>query len=461
MVDVKRISAAFLAVAVCLALCACSGGEDKPNEPGSTASGADSSGESCGLQTGSNESLNGEEAQPEEEASAVEMISVKLSENGIALETGEETAAEQEYGKQSSVAMELPNGDMIVVTTFESEDAAKTYSGYYNESGDIFNDGEQSMVIDYIAPVHFWQHGRYIIEYCSATGEELYLLNELFGNEFAGAGSDFYYPEYAYELYDALGSAGYSYDSSRVFEMQQLYMYQQDSMCEIELDSGETISLRWFSDESKAKDHVSRFSPDGESYTGFAGSNRTSIDLGRQEPLRVFRKGGVAAEYSGDDPNVLSVLESVYGAQLVPYEADGPVDLQYEARLVRTDCNIGGVSYPQYAIVRSVEELNEYVSGSEGMYNLSENPGWLAATGIYDEGWFKDNDLILITLSESSGSVSHVVNSVVKNTDGSYCVTIERIEPEISTDDMAQWHVLISVSEGKLYPLADVDVVIA
>ncbi len=67
-------------------------------------------------------------------------------------------------------------------------------------------------------------------------------------------------------------------------------------------------------------------------------------------------------------------------------------------------------------------------------------------------------ELIKPILEEGSGSIRHEVKSVVKNPDGSFAVEIERDVPEVGTDDMAEWHIIVEPECGKINPLTCVDI---
>lgn len=64
------------------------------------------------------------------------------------------------------------------------------------------------------------------------------------------------------------------------------------------------------------------------------------------------------------------------------------------------------------------------------------------------EGLIKKGYLLL---EEGSGSVRHKVESVIMGTDDMCYISIDTIVPEVGTDDMAEWHILIE-------PEADVDI---
>ena len=67
---------------------------------------------------------------------------------------------------------------------------------------------------------------------------------------------------------------------------------------------------------------------------------------------------------------------------------------------------------------------------------------------------------IMIVLAEGSGSNRHEVKSVIKNSDGSFAVDIERKVPGTGTEDMAGWHIILEIECGKINPLTKVDVTV-
>lgn len=390
---------------------------------------------------------------------AFDMISQRMTESGRTYEAAEEVPAEDEYGKVSSRAISLEGDDLIVITEFETASDAQDYSGYFDETGSVFTDGSNVKVIDYVAPVHLWQHDNYIIEYCSETGEDLQLLNGIFGEEFAGAGSDYYYPTYATQVFAAVDNVGMSYTCARAANTAQTYMYEPDSICCVSVSNGETIWLSYYADEARAIDHVSRFSPDGKSYSGIGGNENTTMELGREYPFEIYRSGGLVVEYETKTGELSGALATFMGKKAVPYEAAGPVELEYNAVAVRTDSSVEGMSYPQYDIIRSHSELDAY-TGTDGVYyDLGANAAWLDAVDAHDAEWFKKNDLILIT-ANTVGEQVPAVMSVTKNTDGSYAIVLAGEMAESDADDSSQWHLLVSVSDGKLYPLSNVDIII-
>lgn len=491
----KRIAAAAVAAAMCLALFGCTADEERNQDMTTVPTGeteatnntqpqgdTEDTTQPAGITeaTGTTEAVQpdgaqtqvSEETQPEDasgqEDDLMTLILSTLEENGR--EYGEPEASEVsgEYGQvEASYASSGNSG--ISVIRFDSSKSAETYSGYFSSDGSSFDSGSESKIIDYNSPVHLWVYGSYIIQYNSPVGEDLQLLNGIFGYEFAGAGSDYFFPPYATELVNLITDAGFTCATTWVTPLQQLYMYQPDSMCRIMVSNGDEIILSYFSDETRAIDHAARFSANGKAYTGFQGNDHMTIELGRKAPVHLFRKGGVVADYCDATPELLPILDEYYGPQFAgePYDAVGePEGVNYGALFIRTDCIAAqDIPYPQYIVIRSRGELMEYYEKNKSLYDLESRAaygqvGWLDFANALTDEWFEQNDLVLIILSEPSGSITHEVASVTQSHDGSHTVTIRRNVPEIGTDDMAQWHLFLSVESEKLSPLEVVDIVI-
>lgn len=67
-------------------------------------------------------------------------------------------------------------------------------------------------------------------------------------------------------------------------------------------------------------------------------------------------------------------------------------------------------------------------------------------TAKYGEEFFRQNDLLVLYLTEGSGSVRHRVSGLVIS-DATLTVEMERLVPEIGTCDMAAWLIPVEVSK--------------
>lgn len=124
-------------------------------------------------------------------------------------------------------------------------------------------------------------------------------------------------------------------------------------------------------------------------------------------------------------------------------------DISFNAQYIRTDGYHEGVKYPIITIIKSSDELSLYYDTYKEKYDFKSRKypasdstiGFKDAIEKYDESFFESFCLVAVILEEGSGSVRHKVNSVTE----SGIISIDRIVPEIGTDDMAEWNILIEI----------------
>ena len=144
-----------------------------------------------------------------------------------------------------------------------------------------------------------------------------------------------------------------------------------------------------------------------------------------------------------------------------------PEQLDYKVQYIRTDGYVDGAEFPCVAVIGSVEELNSYYKDNKDTFDLERKEkvysdttiGFLDACDRYDQGYFESKLLILVLLEEGSGSVRHEVQSVMRTDTGKVAVYVDRVIPEVGTDDMAQWHIILELDkEGEVPQGTDVQV---
>lgn len=125
--------------------------------------------------------------------------------------------------------------------------------------------------------------------------------------------------------------------------------------------------------------------------------------------------------------------------------------IDFQTQYIRTNGYHDGVEYPIVKIIRSVDELNSYYNENKEKYSLKrrEDPasdstiGFLDACDKCTAEYFEDQILVMVLLEEGSGSIRHNVDNVKHGSDGKLYISIRRDVPEVGTDDMAEWHILI------------------
>lgn len=319
------------------------------------------------------------------------------------------------YPIERYIVLKVNNGETVYFSDFGTEEKAAEHAACYDSTGSHY----ENMIIDYAMPVHFWQAGSFIIEYGSETGELMYILNDIFGDEFAGAGSDFYKPAYAKALGEALISEGYDTKFVKVIDSDVL----ADDVSNLVLNGVDNIYLYKYSDEESLLKHQG-----------------SPVDAPVLNVPTVWTDltNLVAIEYGGSDEKIISLLSSVYSAELkeipvhsIVYYRNSYYDDDYGKDLVE--------------VIESLDELNAYYEQNKDKYGFDDT--WVDATADYTAEWFEGNVLVMAKLIEGSGSISHEVTGV-KKSGNNISVSIKRITPEIGTCDMAGWHVMMGISKA-------------
>lgn len=136
--------------------------------------------------------------------------------------------------------------------------------------------------------------------------------------------------------------------------------------------------------------------------------------------------------------------------------------VQYRAQYIRTDGGHDG-SCRKAEIIDSLQALQDYYTNHRDKFDLERKEkvyadttiGFLDACDQYDEAFFRDNYLVLVRLREGSGSIRHRVVWVEQTGEQKLGIYIKRDVPEVGTDDMAYWHVILELSRDVLVTSAD------
>jgi len=118
----------------------------------------------------------------------------------------------------------------------------------------------------------------------------------------------------------------------------------------------------------------------------------------------------------------------------------------FTAQYVRTDAVGESDDFPAVIVLDTFDELNGYIEDNRELFDLDSE--FIAAVARYDEGYFLRQNLVLIRLEEPSGSIRHELTDVRRN--HQWQLSIDRVTPEVQTDDMAQWHIILEVQMGKV-----------
>ena len=124
-----------------------------------------------------------------------------LDKDGMYLETVKEDDSGYSYDSfehrpEDCYIIRLTNGESVYIRVYDSAETAADEASNYGPDGSeyapksdiIDEDGNMlaGMIIDYIAPVHFWLSGECIVQYCSFDNAIALMLQGYLGEQFAG-----------------------------------------------------------------------------------------------------------------------------------------------------------------------------------------------------------------------------------------------------------------------------------
>ena len=112
-------------------------------------------------------------------------------------------------------------------------------------------------------------------------------------------------------------------------------------------------------------------------------------------------------------------------------------DITFSATSYRSHNTPSGIKFPQIRVIKSVEDLNEYVKEFNNEFSEECNK--------YDEKYFKGKPLIVVILEEGSSSITHTVTALKRADSGGLYAYIDVNLPETGDSDMAYWHIFIEL----------------
>lgn len=125
----------------------------------------------------------------------------------------------------------------------------------------------------------------------------------------------------------------------------------------------------------------------------------------------------------------------------------------FKAQYVRTDgfYYYADTGYPHVVVIDSKKAGREYYLNlvphdfEGGEPTISTGALKPLVGDEYNDDFFTDNYLVYVILEEPSGSISHTVESVRMSQDERLKIAVKRNVPEVGTDDMAYWHIVLEL----------------
>ncbi len=122
-----------------------------------------------------------------------------------------------------------------------------------------------------------------------------------------------------------------------------------------------------------------------------------------------------------------------------------------DIKYIRTDGYNEIIDYPMLVKITSRGELDRYVEAYKDIFYLGSRETVYSDTTVgfadaiigYDDAYFAENELWLAVLEEGSGSIRHEFKGIT----GGF-LNIDSTAPEVCTDDMAEWHIIVEAPIG-------------
>ena len=121
-----------------------------------------------------------------------------------------------------------------------------------------------------------------------------------------------------------------------------------------------------------------------------------------------------------------------------------PDDSTKEETLAFVSQRIETGGYQSYGanVIRSVAELDAYY-----MFDMAslKDSDFLNVTAGYDDSFFADHFLLVLPIGSETSSERQEVTQVIKQSDKCCYVYVDRIIPEVVTDESGHWHIIVEV----------------
>ena len=398
---------------------------------------------------------------PEGDMSAVERLEAYLSENGLYRETVKEDISGYgfegyEHRPVECYVITLTNDDSVYIRVYDTpKTAADEAANYGGSDGSHYGFDGGMMIIDYIAPVHFWLSDNAIIELGTWDDSIALLFGGFLGEQFAGdviTSVPDGEVEVTYTDYNYFG-VGFSFDydadlcpfiftTSREFlnftgDMGVMYSVPpSEEMVEYYGDSffetGTLIVIPLFESSVSDRHVVERVVKDGNTLTVTV-TNYDSGDEAEDFCLLFLELDGKLAYHTEIVLNRQEIFgryptEEFAGDEII---VDTVRDGDLSRRFSWTDFRFFafGSDYDKAVtlspeVITTVGALNDFVSACGDLF--SDDFLERYTLDGYDERFFEKNTLIVIPLAESTVSDMHEVLSMTKDGSTLYITTLNR-----------------------------------
>lgn len=164
--------------------------------------------------------------------------------------------------------------------------------------------------------------------------------------------------------------------------------------------------------------------------------------IGIKYPFLSVKSDEAAMEPNASDMKD-DVVESITDSENTS-DASGVVDCDAISFLYTGEIASTNAEYPYVVLIGSKNELEDYITVNHESLSQTEFESMVQK---YDMEYFEQKQLIIVVLEEVSGLIRHKVKNVYVEED-QLVISVIRKHPQVYTDDMAYWHILLEIDKG-------------
>ncbi|MBP5363222.1 MAG: dockerin type I repeat-containing protein [Ruminococcus sp.] len=238
-------------------------------------------------------------------------------------------------------------------------------------------------------------------------------------------------------------------ENSKIYNLYSIYKYKNDEY--FALKSNDNPEITYYDNQSMDVVFRTKLEMSGNinGDNDFSVADMVTLQKWLLGDPEVNIKAWGQADYDFDNKLTTFDLCQMRKELIAKMSAEENEGYDFEDQYYRVSGRESG--YPKKEIITSRSELEKYISDNDETYSLTkkrpisatESVSFVDITEKYNEKWFDKNNLLLVVFEEGSGSIRHEVTGLSKDE-----IRINRLVPEVGTDDMATWYVLVEVDKS-------------
>jgi len=185
-------------------------------------------------------------------------------------------------------------------------------------------------------------------------------------------------------------------------------------------------------------------------------------------PAESTASGENASDVSSDASSAVSKEEEyiILNTDALYIRADSSCSDSFEALFPMANPNGLAISSRQHLPVLHFENAEEFAARVDKLGDCFQldvpyngDPAFTEQVSVFDNAFFEENDLLAVYVSSPSGSIRYeVTNADIY--DGTLMIWVAEDRPEIGTDDVADWFILLPVPKTAVAACSEIDAVL-